>query len=93
MTEGIIIHLLYTPWREEEHTGQVKLQSSVSLASGQTSQCISESCIMLSKESHLSNLYHKKRMAILSTREATQHHREALNVEVTQDSSNVSNPE
>jgi len=31
MTEGTMIQLLYIPWNEEGHTGQVKLQSSVIL--------------------------------------------------------------
>lgn len=56
-TEGIIIHLLHMPWREEGHTGQAKLQSSVSLTSGQNSEYISESCIMPGKKSNLSNLW------------------------------------
>lgn len=75
------------------HAGQPKLQSSISLASGQNSEYISESSIMLGTKSNLSNLYHKKCTATLSTHEATQHCREALNVDVTQVYSNVSNPE
>lgn len=93
MTEGILIHLRYMPWREEGHAGQSKLQSSISLASGQNSEYISESSIMLGTKSNLSNLYHKKCTATLSTHEATQPCREALNVDVTQVYSNVSNPE
>lgn len=77
---------LHIPWRQEGHTGQVKLQSSISLTSRQTSEYISESCIMLGKKSNLFNPYHKKCMAILSTYEAP-------TVEVNQASLNVSNPE
>lgn len=83
---------LYIPWRQEGHTGQAKLQSSISPTSRQTSEYISESGIMLGKKTNLSNLCHKKYMAILSPYEATQHHREAVNVEVNQASLNVSHP-